>query len=176
MTLGEDSTPGGPFCYTLRKFIRPGQLGDWDVCVLSRIPLCDPMDCPPPDFSVHGILQARILECVAIPSSWGSSPPGVQPVSLVSPALAGGFFTTSHLGSQTGIQHSKEWLETIAPPCSLQTLHPRANLKIQAPGRPWLVQPLFSSHSAFSIADHHSCLALPDIVGSCLLSVFPTTM
>ena len=46
MTLGEDSTSGGPFCYTLLKFIRAGQLGDWNVCVLSRIPLCDPMDGP----------------------------------------------------------------------------------------------------------------------------------
>ena len=30
--------------------------------------LCDPMDCSPPGFSVHGILQARILEWVALPS------------------------------------------------------------------------------------------------------------
>ena len=31
----------------------------------SCLILCDPMDCSPPDFSVHGILQARILEWVA---------------------------------------------------------------------------------------------------------------
>ena len=31
--------------------------------------LCDPMDCSPPVSSVHGILQARILESVAIPFS-----------------------------------------------------------------------------------------------------------
>ena len=35
--------------------------------------LCDLMDCSPPAFSVHGILQARILEWVAIPFSRGSS-------------------------------------------------------------------------------------------------------
>ena len=35
--------------------------------------LCDPMDCSPPDSSVHGILQARLLEWVAMPSSRGSS-------------------------------------------------------------------------------------------------------
>ena len=35
----------------------------------SFLTLCDPMDCSPPGFSVHGILQARILECVAIPFS-----------------------------------------------------------------------------------------------------------
>ena len=31
--------------------------------------LCNPRDCSPPSFSVHGILQARMLEWVAIPSS-----------------------------------------------------------------------------------------------------------
>ena len=31
--------------------------------------LCDPMDCSPPDSSVRGTLQARILEWVAVPSS-----------------------------------------------------------------------------------------------------------
>ena len=36
--------------------------------------LCDPMDCSPPGSSVHGILQAGILEWVAMPSSKGSSP------------------------------------------------------------------------------------------------------
>ena len=48
------------------------------VCVLvtqSCPTLCNPMDCRPPGSSVHGILQARILEWVAMPSSRGSSPP-----------------------------------------------------------------------------------------------------
>ena len=36
---------------------------------------CDPMDCGPPGSSVHGILQARILEWIAIPFSRGSSRP-----------------------------------------------------------------------------------------------------
>ena len=35
--------------------------------------LCDPLDCSPPGSSVHGILQARILEWVAISFSRGSS-------------------------------------------------------------------------------------------------------
>ena len=34
--------------------------------------LCDPMDCSPPGSSVYGILQAGILEWVAVPFSRGS--------------------------------------------------------------------------------------------------------
>ena len=41
----------------------------------SSLTLRDPMDGSPPGSSVHGILQARILEWVAIPFSRGLSPP-----------------------------------------------------------------------------------------------------
>ena len=61
--------------------LRPGWLG-WQSrpCVRAKslqscLTLCDPMDCSSPGFSVHGILQARILERDAIPSSWRSSWP-----------------------------------------------------------------------------------------------------
>ena len=57
--------------------------------------LCNPMDCSPSASSVHGILQARILEWVAISSSGDLPDPGIEPASLTSPNLAGGFFTTS---------------------------------------------------------------------------------
>ena len=40
--------------------------------------LCDPKDCSPPGSSVHGILQARILEWIAITFSRGSSQPWDQ--------------------------------------------------------------------------------------------------
>ena len=54
---------------------------DWECmcCVLCAKllqlcpTLCSPMDCSPPGSSVHAILQARILEWVAMPSSRGSS-------------------------------------------------------------------------------------------------------
>ena len=49
-----------------------------------------PMDRSPPDSSVHEILQARILEWIAISFSGGLLNPGIKPVSC----LAGGFFTT----------------------------------------------------------------------------------
>ena len=55
------------------------------VCMLvtqSCPTLCDPMDCSPPGFSVHGILQIRILEYwVAIPFSRGFSRPRDRPGS-----------------------------------------------------------------------------------------------
>ena len=41
----------------------------------SHVWLCNPMDCSPPGSSDYGILQARILEWVAMPSSRGSSQP-----------------------------------------------------------------------------------------------------
>ena len=53
------------------------------------------MDYSLPGSSVHGILQARILEWVAMPSSRGFPDPGIELASRILPALAGGFFTTS---------------------------------------------------------------------------------
>ena len=63
------------------------------VCVLVTqlcLTLCDPTNCSLPGFSVHGILQARIQEWIAIPFSRGSSQPG--DLSLLS-CIAGRFFT-----------------------------------------------------------------------------------
>ena len=56
----------------------------------SSLTLYNPKDCSPPGSSVHGILQARILEWVAIPVSRGSSRPRDQ--TQVS-CIAGKFFT-----------------------------------------------------------------------------------
>ena len=59
----------------------------------SWLTLCGPTDCSSPGSSVHTILQARIMEWVAMPSSRESFHPGIKPV--YQPTLAGGFFTTS---------------------------------------------------------------------------------
>ena len=68
------------------------------LCLTLCVPPVPPMDHSPPGSSVHGILLARILEWVVMPpschlraSSWPRDP---TPVSY-SPALTGGFFTTS---------------------------------------------------------------------------------
>ena len=52
------------------------------------------MDGSPPGSSVHGIPQERILEQVAMLSYRASSQPRIEPVSLMSPALTGVFFTS----------------------------------------------------------------------------------
>ena len=54
--------------------------------------LCDPMDCSPPGSSVHGILQIRILEWVAMPPPGDLVDLGIETLILMSPALAGGLF------------------------------------------------------------------------------------
>ena len=47
---------------------------DYHVKLLQLCPaVCDPVDCSLPGWSVHGILQDRILEWVALPFSRGSS-------------------------------------------------------------------------------------------------------
>ena len=67
-------------------------LSGWTECVLVGIQVCpsfcDPMECSPAASLVYGILHARILEWVAMPSSKASS-------QLRSSALAGVFFTIS---------------------------------------------------------------------------------
>jgi len=56
------------------------------------------MDCSQPGFSVHGILQARVLEWVAVPSSRRSSQPRDQTHISQSPALAGKVFNPEPTG------------------------------------------------------------------------------
>ena len=53
------------------------------------------MDCSLPGSSVHGILRARIVDWAAMPSPENLPDPGIEPMSLISPALAVWFFTTS---------------------------------------------------------------------------------
>ena len=55
------------------------------------------MDSSPAGSSVQGILQARILEWITMPSSRDLPDPEIKPKSPVSPGLAGRSFTTSTL-------------------------------------------------------------------------------
>ena len=64
--------PGETSDFVLRKV--PCSTVDVSVSVAwSCLTLCNAIDCGPPGSSIHGILQARILEWIAVPSSRGSS-------------------------------------------------------------------------------------------------------
>ena len=101
----------------------------------SRPTFCNPMHCSPSSFSVHGIVQARILEWIVISFSSGSSRPRDQ--TQVS-CIAGRFFTTKPTrkpniySQQNIIQPSKGWKSD--PCCSTDGTwgHSTQRLIIQA--------------------------------------------
>ena len=77
------------------------------ISLLSHGWLCDPRDCSPLTFPVHGIFHARVIIIIIIITHWSGLPfpspgdlldPGIQPKLL---ALAGRFFTTELLGAQS---------------------------------------------------------------------------
>ena len=90
MPYSDDSSFIHSFMYELSplecKFcVETGQFSGYLQCLAYRyvlcsvaqscLTLCNPMDYSPPGSSVHGILQARIMESFAISYSWGSSRP-----------------------------------------------------------------------------------------------------
>ena len=88
------STCANPNCTTVNNLTDPSFCTCTCVVVVLVAPLCltlcNPMDCSPPGSSVHAILQARILEWVAMHSSRESSWPRDQ---IQVPCIAGRFFT-----------------------------------------------------------------------------------
>ena len=79
-----------------RQVLYPlNHLGSPQKVGLSCLTLCDSMDYSLPGSSVHGTLQVRILERVAMPSSRGSSRHRDQTCIF---CIAGGFFTTEPQG------------------------------------------------------------------------------
>ena len=107
------------------------------LCVYVCVQLPSSGDCSPPGSSVHGILQARIPECVAIPVSRGSSP---SRGLTQAPCIAGRLFTSEPLEKPTGLM----------PPRS----RIRNRCLAGVPGRgpqafPDSQHPFLSSHSAW---------------------------
>ena len=97
----------------------------------SCLTLCDPMDCSPPGSSVHGILQARILEQVAIPFSRESSWPRDR--NCVS-CIADRFFTIwatkeAHIQEQCPLftKGALEWSWVWILLCHFLVAWPQAN-------------------------------------------------
>ena len=81
----------------------------WVIVVQSCLTLCNPMDYSLPGSSVYGILQARLLEWVAISFSRGSSRPR-------DPALQESLYHLSHQGSLQLISFEIEILTQVSNP------------------------------------------------------------
>ena len=87
VSAGMSANNQGCACVGGFRFFSPEKIAHLNrgACMLQLCPtLCNPMDCSPLGFSVHGILQARILEWVAISFSRDLPDPGMEPRS---PAL-----------------------------------------------------------------------------------------
>ena len=69
--------------------------GKMHECLLGCVQLCDYKDCSPPGPSVHGLLQAKHWSELPFPTPGDLPDPGIEPRSLMAPALAGKFFTTT---------------------------------------------------------------------------------
>jgi len=103
--LGKERTVYG----TLNSFMKVKVL-----VAQSRPTLCDPKDCSSPGSSAHGILQARILEWVAMPASRRSSRPRDQSQIFCN---AGRFFTVWATNDLLGrsMQWENSWLGSKSP-------------------------------------------------------------
>ena len=115
------------------------------------------MDCCPPGFFVHGISQARILEWIALPSSRGSSWPGIEPNSLTSPALAGEFFTTSTTWEVLGLCTEMQLIFVSVSSVQFSSLQSLSCVQLFA--TPWTA----ACQSSLSITNSRSLLKLMSI-------------
>ena len=102
--------------------------------------VCDHMGCSPPGSSVHGILQARILEWVAMPSSRGIFPSQGSNPHLLCLLLAGESFTINTTWEGRSPKSKSWWVRAPSEtsrecPCS-----PLWEL-LRAPGVPRLQLP-----------------------------------
>ena len=157
------------------------------VCMCARAKscptLCDPMGCSSPGSSVHGILQARILEWVAMSSPRGSSQPrDLTCVSFISCIGRQILYHSSHLGRPLNAPITSS-LSTSAPSllaawecCSALGPHPRALI-------PWLTDcsPSFelvasSGHNSRGVMEGVGTSAVNlDVSSSFPLCLFPSS-
>ena len=87
----------------------------WYACLVAQLcpTLCDPMDCSPSGFSVHGIFQARILKLVAFPSPRDLPYPGIESKSPVTPALQVNSLPTEPLRKLSSWWEKREWKSSL---------------------------------------------------------------
>ena len=86
------------------------------LCKELHLTLCNPMDCSPPGSTDHRIIQARILEWVAMFFSRGFSWPRDQTLVSCVSCIAGGFFTNEPPGKPTN-QIRSDQIRSVAQSC-----------------------------------------------------------
>ena len=110
-TLGDGKGQGSLACCSPWVAKSQTWLSDWTsspiYLLLLFIHFVTSMDYSSPGSALHGILQARILEWVAMLSPGDLPGPGIEPTS---PALAGRFFTTESLGKSL---FSLKWHQSL---------------------------------------------------------------
>ena len=133
------------------------------MCLVSRLctTCCDPMDCSPPGSSLYRIVQARILEWIAMPSPGVLPNPGIEPTSPVSPSLQEDSLPAEPLGKPLShlIWGGFVFRKTLEKKCTFSFM--------------WPLQAHCCSH-ALQVGNHSDslwlCLDLPSGVS---LSFFP---
>ena len=113
--MTEHRVDWGPFCHepgrTVSVSIRALQRSRGNTptgtrsaqSLQLRPTLCDHVDCSPPGSSVMGSSRQEHWSGLPCPPPRDLPHPGIEPVSLVSPALAGGFFTASATWEALGL-------------------------------------------------------------------------
>ena len=121
--------------------------GDAVLCIVAQLcpVLCDPMDCSPPGSSVCGIIQARIVEWVAIPFS-RRSPQSIFPIQ----------------GKNLGLLHCRQILYRLSPQGSPSLGNLTLNCSEASPDT---LNPFSGSswhpENASSAFNNHQCLLSP---------------
>ena len=111
-----------------------GKLSHFSVMLCAKLlhscpTLCSPIDCSPPGSSIHGILQAEYGSGLPCPPPGNLLTPGIKPASLMSPVLAGEFFTTRATWEATCIDYTtfkviiKCWLYSLCYTVYPYSLH-----------------------------------------------------
>ena len=96
------------------------------------------MDCSHPGSSVHGILQAKIWSGLPCPSPEDLTDPGIEPVSLRSPALADRLYlqcnenATVHIGKPIHAAHLVQFSHPVMYACESWTIKKAEHQRIDA--------------------------------------------
>ena len=148
--------------------------------------LCDPIDCSPPGSSVHGILQAKILEWVACPPPDGLSNPGIKYHKHTAAAAAKPFQSCPTLcdpidGSPPGFPvpgtlqaRTLEWVAISFSSAWKWKVKVKSLRRVQLLATPWTAAYQAPRSMGFSRQEYWSAVPLPSLINT-LLYIKQTT-